>query len=167
MTCGKVRETGLLVFISEAVFRRSVSCHGFAAPPEHCEWKFAEEKLYMYAFVENWLDSILEQPIPAEVAALNFNLYEEGGNNWSIELVGTESFDLEDEDWGCDEIFDFGTRENPLVWEEEKMWNEILDEMIQIMKRYLQEGKYAGVLKKYRGVGIGFVDGNIEILFVQ
>ena len=63
----------------------------------------------MYAFVENWLDSILEQPIPAEVAALNFNLYEEGGNNWSIELVGTESFDLEDEDWGYDEIFDFGT----------------------------------------------------------
>lgn len=121
----------------------------------------------MYTIVENWLDSILEQSIPREVAALNFNLYEDGSNHWSIELVGTGSFDLENEDWGCDEIFDFGTRENPLAWKEEKAWNEILDEMIQIMKRYLQQGKYACVLKKYQGVGIGFVDGNIEILFVQ
>lgn len=121
----------------------------------------------MYTLVENWLDNILEQSIPTEVVALNFNLYEDDGNSWSIELVGTESFDLEDGNWGCDEIFDFGTRENPLAWEEEKAWNEILDEMIQILKRYLQQGKYAGILKKYQGVGIGFVDGDIEILFVQ
>ena len=84
-----------------------------------------EEELNMYTLVENWLDSILEQSIPTEVVALNFNLYEDGGNNWSIELVGTESFDLEDEDWCCDEIFDFGTRETPLTWKEEKAWNEI------------------------------------------
>lgn len=121
----------------------------------------------MYTLVENWLDSILEQSIPTEVVALNFNLYEDGGNNWSIELVGTESFDLEDEDWCCDEIFDFGTRETPLTWKEEKAWNEILDEMIQFLKRYLEQGKHAGILKKYQGLGIGFVDGDVEMLFVQ
>lgn len=66
------------------------------------------------------------------------HLYEDGGNNWSIELVGTESFDLEDEDWCCGEIFDFGTRETPLSWNGEKAWNEILDEMIQVIKTYLE-----------------------------
>lgn len=121
----------------------------------------------MYTVVEKWLDGILEQIIPEEVVALNFNLYEDGDNNWSIELVGTESFDLEDEDWCCDEIFTFGTRETPLTWKEEKMWNEILDEMMQIMKKYLEQGQHASILKKYQGVGIGFVDGDTEILFVR
>lgn len=50
------------------------------------------EKLHLYTLVENRLDIILEQSIPIEIVALNFNLYEDGGNNWSIELVGTESF---------------------------------------------------------------------------
>lgn len=121
----------------------------------------------MYTRVEEWLDSILVQVIPEDVIALNFNLYENGGNNWSIELVGTESFDLENEDWCCDEIFDFGTREMPLSWNEEKAWNEILDEMMQIIKKYLEEGVYSHVLKNYQGVGIGFVDGDIEILFTK
>ena len=121
----------------------------------------------MYTLVEKWLNGILEQTIPAEVAALNFNLYEDGGNNWSIELVGTESFDLEDEDWRCDEIFDFGTRENPLAWKEEKEWNEILDEMIQILQKYLEKGRYSDILKKYQGIGVGFVDGDVEILYTK
>lgn len=66
------------------------------------------------------------------IGLVNCHLYEDGGNNWSIELVGTESFDLEDEDWCCGEIFDFGTRETLLSW------NEILDEMIQVIKTYLE-----------------------------
>ena len=115
----------------------------------------------MYTQVKDWLDSILKQEIPDAVVALNFNLYEDGGNNWSMELVGTESFDLEDEDWCCDEIFDFGTRETPLSW------NEILDEMTQIIKKYLEQGAYSYILKNYQGVGIGFVGGDIEILFTK
>lgn len=121
----------------------------------------------MYTRVEKWLDSILVQRIPDSVVALNFNLYEDGGNNWSIELVGTESFDLEDEDWCCNEVYDFGTRETPLAWNEEKAWNEILDEMQQILRKYLEQGCYSYILKKYQGIGIGFVDGDIEILFAQ
>ncbi len=74
----------------------------------------------MYTLVEKWLNDILKQTIPTEVAALSFNLYEDGDDNWSIELVGTEGFDLENEDWCCAEIFDFGTREAPLTWKEEK-----------------------------------------------
>lgn len=121
----------------------------------------------MYAVVEKWLDNILVQTIPTSVVALNFNLYEDGGNNWSIELVGTERFDLEDEDWCCDEIFDFGTRENPLSWSKEATWDEILEEMIQIMRKYLEQGLHSNILKEYQGIGIGFVDGDIEVLFTK
>lgn len=121
----------------------------------------------MYKFIEKWLNGILEQEIPPSVVGLSFNLYEDGEYNWTMELVGTESFDLEDNDWCCEEIFDFGTRAVPLSWKEKKAWNEILDKMKKNIKKYLDKGKYSYVLKKYQGVGIGFVDGDVEILFAQ
>ncbi|RDU24178.1 hypothetical protein [Anaerosacchariphilus polymeriproducens] len=94
-------------------------------------------------------------------------MYEDGEKTWSIELVGTDSFDLEDEDWSCDEVFDFGTRDNPLSWIEETSWNVILDKMIEIIRKYLAQGLYSGLLKEYQGISIGFVDGDIEILFTK
>ena len=121
----------------------------------------------MYMLVEKWLNKILEQNIPSDVVGLNFNLYEDGSNNWSIELIGTDRFDLEDEAWCCEEIFDFGTRETPFVWKEEKTWDEILDQMMQIIKKYLEQGLYSSILKQYQGIGIGFVDGDVEMLFVK
>ena len=36
-----------------------------------------------------WLDSILKDELNNEVKAINFNLYEDADNKWSIELVGT------------------------------------------------------------------------------
>ena len=91
----------------------------------------------MLAKVAAWLDEVLEQSVPEEVVAFCFNLYEDGDNSWSMELVGTASFDEEDMDWACDEVTDFGTREVPF-----------------------------GVLKEKNGVGVGFVDGDIEIIYM-
>lgn len=121
----------------------------------------------MYQKVENWLNSVLTQKVPAGVAAYIFNLYEDEGSNWSIELVGTGRFDEEDEDWACDEVADFGTRENPLTWQKDVEWSEALEEMITVLKQYLDTGMYADVLKMGKGVGVGFVDGDIEILYAK
>lgn len=52
-----------------------------------------------------------------------------------------------------------------MEWKREADWNEVLDEIIPILRQYLQDGRYAGVLKSYEGVGAGFVDGDIEILY--
>ena len=125
-----------------------------------------EDKL-LYDTIEKWLDDILQQSIPDDVLALNFNMYDDGDYSWSIELVGTDSFDIDDDDWRCDEVFDFGTRDNPLEWKEENTWDYILDEMIDIINRYLEEGQFADVLKQYKAVGIGFVDGDANTLYVQ
>ena len=37
--------------------------------------------------------------------------------------------------------------------------------MAKELNRYLKRGKYADLLKSKIGVGVGFVDGNIEILY--
>ena len=120
----------------------------------------------MLAKVAAWLDNALEQSVPEEVVAFCFNLYEDGDNSWSMELVGTASFDEEDMDWACDEVTDFGTREVPFVWGKDAQWNEVLDEILEVLKSYLENGAHAGVLKEKNGVGVGFVDGDIEIIYM-
>lgn len=45
----------------------------------------------MFDKVSKWLDDILEDVletgIPYEVNAFGFNLYDDGDNNWSMELI--------------------------------------------------------------------------------
>lgn len=119
----------------------------------------------MFYEVSNWLDGVLKQDVPEEVAAFCFNLYDDGDNDWSMELVGTGRFEADDEDWPCDEITDFGTRKGLLTWNKEGEWNTVLEEVISVLKEYLENGRCANVLKSRAGVGVGFVDGNIEILY--
>ncbi|MBD5137345.1 MAG: hypothetical protein HDT39_15565 [Lachnospiraceae bacterium] len=110
-----------------------------------------------------WIDTVLEKDLPPETVAVAFNLYEDGDNNWSVELVGTSIFDANDEDWVCDEVFD--TRDNPFEWNQDISWEDVLEEVTDILKKYLEEGKHADKLKMYQGVGVGFVDGNVWILY--
>ena len=118
-----------------------------------------------YAVFEKWLDETMRRGIPENVSALNFNLYEDGEDLWSAELVGTESFDPDDSDWACDEIFD--NRETPLSRNEEADWETILSKVQGIVEEYLQKGTYAQQLRQYRGIGVGFVEGDIELVYVK
>lgn len=121
----------------------------------------------VYNRVSEWLDVVLETDIPAEVVAFGFNLYEDINHDWSMELIGTSKFDVDDEDWLCNEVTDLDTRENPLQWHRETGCEEILNDIVSALKEYLKNGKYADILKAKSGVGVGFVDGNIEILHVK
>jgi shikimate kinase len=119
----------------------------------------------MYNEFEAWLDATLEADIPEDIAAFNFNLYEDGDNLWSIELIGASRFDPEDPDWACDEIFT--NREDPLSWSAEVDWQDIQETMTQYVEKYLIEGSGASILKNSEAVGIGFVDGDITIVYVN
>ncbi len=119
----------------------------------------------MYDRISSWLDDVLTQCVPEDVVAFGFNLYEDEDNNWSMEVVGTSRFDREDDDWCCDEVTDFGTREKPLTWEQNATWDHILEEIVLSLKEYLTSGKHANVLKDKVGIGVGFVDGDIEIIY--
>lgn len=120
-----------------------------------------------YDNFEKWMNSVFDSTNLRDVTALNFNIYEDADNSWSIEAVGTSSFDEGDEDWACDEIADFGTRDNPYVWKEETTWNRVLSEITSCIQKYLEKGKNSEKLKETSGIGCGFVDGDIEILYVK
>ena len=110
-----------------------------------------------------WLDLILKNELNSEIKAINFNLYEDTDNKWSIELVGTFSFDRDNDDWACDEVF--ATRDNPFMIERESDWKSMETFFIGLLNEYLSFGKYAGSLKKYQAIGRGFVDGDLHILY--
>lgn len=118
--------------------------------------------------IEEWLDDVLEDisntGLPNEVIAFGFNLYDDGEDHWSMELVGTSEFDTEDEDWLCNEVTEFNTRDAPFQWCKKAEWEAVLNDVACHLKRYLESGTYADVLKAKAGVGVGFVDGNVKIL---
>lgn len=123
----------------------------------------------MFDEESEWLDDVLENMsetgIPTEVIAFGFNLYDEGNGNWSMELIGASEFDTDNEDWLCNEVTDFNTRDNPFQWYKKAKWEEILDDITDFLKRYLRNEIYADILKAKSGIGVGFVDGNIRILY--
>ena len=58
-----------------------------------------------YNRLETWLNDVMQMTIPNEVVAFCFNLYEDANKSWTLELIGSSSFDTTDNDWACDEIF--------------------------------------------------------------
>ena len=119
----------------------------------------------MYNKVSEWIDGVLSAPVPDEVVAFCFNLYENDECCWSMDLIGAAGFDPDDQDWACDEVFT--NREDPLSWSAETDWEEVLETMTEYVEKYLIEGEYAPVLKDSTAVGIGFVDGDITIVYVN
>ena len=120
----------------------------------------------MYEEVSKWIDNLPLQSIPEEVTAFCFNLYDGCDNlHWSMELIGACRFDVDDEDWACDEITDFESRTQEFKWTKEASWDVVFAEMLSTLKEYLEKGQYADALKSKHGVGAGFTEGNIEILY--
>ena len=49
--------------------------------------------------------------------------------------------------------------------ERESDWKSMETFFIGLLNEYLSFGKYAGSLKKYQAIGIGFVDGDLHSLY--
>jgi hypothetical protein len=118
----------------------------------------------MYDELVAWIDEALAKGMPESAVAACFNIYEDGDNCWSLELVGCSSFDPNDDDWACDEVTDLGTRDNPFTWEFAGDWEDVLVDMGAKLTKYLETEGGSEKLMKLDGVAVGFVDGDLVIL---
>ena len=114
-----------------------------------------------YERFARWLNRELSQPMPQGVVAYCINIYDGGDRRWSAELVGCASFDEQNSDWACDELF--SNRLNVLSWRGDQHWRNVLEQLASFLSRYQQEGRRAEVLNAAEGVAVGFVDGNLII----
>ncbi len=122
----------------------------------------------IYSEFVNWLDNILENnDMPDETVSFCFNLYEESVEDsvYAVQLVACEAFDENDPDWACEECW--SSEEDifcvELSDEAEKDWKAAQNLIKGWAEEYLGNGKYADILTT-KPVGIGFVDGDLEII---
>lgn len=119
-------------------------------------------KSLQYAEFDKWVDTTLSTELPDGIEAFCFNLYDDGDGNWSAEIIGAGSFDKDDSDWACDEVLD--NRNNPIQWKSDESWEKQLSSFRSHLEKYLKKGKYAGLLKEKKGLGFGFVDGDMNLI---
>lgn len=118
----------------------------------------------MYKEFESWLDTTIEKGLPVG-KGLCFDIYDDGNHSWSIDLIISSSFDPEDDDWVTDVVF---TSEDTYSFRQVAEWDDVLEDAIQDMLKYLDQGKYADDLKeRYEGISTGFVDGDLEHLYIR
>jgi hypothetical protein len=118
----------------------------------------------------NWLEEGFEIEPPIEVMGFSFNLDEsayEEGYEFGVELIGAERFDLDDEDWACGEIWEPKKRKIfiPISYSGET-WEECLEKMKTLVIKTINSDKsFVEKLKSREGIGIGFVDGSLEVIW--
>lgn len=124
----------------------------------------------IYSEFADWLDNLLENnDMPENTQAFNFNLYEESEDEYiyGVQIIASDRFDADDGDWACyeiwsseEDIFCVSTSD-----EDDKGWQQFLKFMTEIVCDYLENGKHKDILFNSKGIGIGFVDGEIDIVY--
>ena len=113
----------------------------------------------------SWLDSVLTEPIPKSAVAFHFNLYE-GTDSIHVQLMGTGSFEGGSDYWPGSETFSTGENifEVPFQFAGSE-WPQWLESIKRLVSAYLVSGAQSSTLRSSLGVGIGFVDGDMHVLW--
>ncbi|MBQ9808130.1 MAG: hypothetical protein IJM55_04615 [Ruminococcus sp.] len=127
-------------------------------------------QIEIYEEFEKWLNDLLENnTIPDDAKAFNFNLYEESEEDsiYGVQLIAADRFDENDPDWACDEVW---SSEEDIFCvdtsdEEDSGWKNAMDLIGGLVSEYLENGLHRNLLRGTDAVGIGFVDGDIELLY--
>jgi len=125
----------------------------------------------IYEEFEKWIDNLLENnEMPENTVAFNFNLYEESvqDNVYGVQIIASDRFDEDDGgDWACcevwsseEDIFCVDTSD-----EDDKSWQQALKFITELVADYLENGRYKDILLTKKAVGIGFVDGDLDLIY--
>lgn len=123
----------------------------------------------IYLEFEKWLDDLFENnDMPDNTVAFNFNLYEEEDETYGIQIIASDEFDDDDGgDWACSEVW--SSQENLFYIdysdEENADWKRGLEFISELVCAYLEKGTHRNILLSAKAVGIGFIDGDIELLY--
>lgn len=118
---------------------------------------------------DEWLTSVLDTELPSTVVAFSFNLFEQETleAKYGIELVGADRFDPDDSDWACGEAWMANPRSISIPRTfADKGWQECLADTKRLLVNSLEKSSVSATkLKEKRVVAIGFVDGDLELIW--
>lgn len=119
--------------------------------------------------IRAWLEAALADGIPSGVVAFAFNLYEAGATDarYGVEFIGASKFDPDNTDWACAEVWEPAQGRSlaiPLSYCDGG-WEDCLTQMRGLITSILSERtRLSDQLRAVRGIGLGFVDGDLELL---
>ena len=114
--------------------------------------------------IEYWLDQMNVETsyLPADIVAFNFGLFETE-NGYGIYLIGSKSYDEQDDDWACD--IDFEPKNKYLIFDSENIktlnWEEFHNEAKSIISKYLSANINQLPLFQGKIITIGFDEGDL------
>ena len=115
-----------------------------------------------------WLRSSTNTVVPASVRAFSFNLYELASDisPFGLELIGSSDFDIVDGDWACDEVWAATPRmlEIPMAFSSSS-WETCLAAVKRLVVSAINEGGAGQVLKTREGIAVGFIDGDLDLVW--
>ncbi|WP_208281640.1 hypothetical protein [Massilia oculi] len=115
-----------------------------------------------------WLMGSASTAIPASVRAFSFNLCELDNDSspFAVELIGSSEFDIEDSDWACDEVWAATPRmlEIPVAFSS-RSWEGCLAGVKRLVVATIDEDGAGEVFKSREGVAVGFVDGDLDLVW--
>lgn len=112
-----------------------------------------------------WVDEALAQPIAEGTVAFHFNLYE-GTDSVHVQIIGTDSFEATEDDLEGDETFSTGEDVFYVPFKDAGAdWTDWLKSLKHLVSEYIASGERSDVLRRSRGVSIGFVDGDICVVW--
>lgn len=160
--CGNL--TLSYVFIDDGVYCSSCRMHVVLKSPATPFVALAGEEFD--EFFCRWVDASLSVSLPNSVKGICFNLTNVYDNEYAVEMIGASRFDSNDPDWGCDEAWEASPRQIDVPSGQFGTgWEECLEGMSKLILEYLASGAKSEILKSVQGIGVGFVDGDLRVLW--
>ena len=88
---------------------------------------------------------------------------------FGVEVIGTSEFSPDDQDWACEEIWEPKHRQlNIPVSFSGESWEQCLVVIQSLIEVFLAKDNRAAIILKSRlGIGVGFVDGDLNLVWVS
>lgn len=118
-------------------------------------------KILVKRAIRRWILAMDQaERLPTDIVALNFGLFEPFG----IELIGSKTYDAENEDWACEEDFVPRQRTCPNLSIPARLgWEAVLQGIAEILKELTHELTDVKLLRA-KHITTGFCDGNLMVV---
>ena len=115
--------------------------------------------------LKSFIEISIKEADDTKIVGLIFNLVENQGR-YHIEFVGTDTFDMDDPDWACEEIYAPALRAIEIPVEiHGDTYDQCIGYCADIIRNIASENpSIEAYFSSLSGIGIGFVDGDLMII---
>ena len=115
---------------------------------------------------EQWITQIIVNEKPnRKIKGYFFGIFETGEDEYMMYLAGSREFDVEDDDWACNNDFEPNDKYLPLPQCKGFEWKDVLNQVIEMLQKFIVSDIYKNsFFEKAQGIGTGFDDGSLVLI---